>query len=175
MSRIEELLRMIDQPGRMKQFRFRQLKYTMAKTFAPKIKTLAEQLGTVSITIAQPAVASTARRPGESEAAYRARLARERRPPTPVPTKPTKPTVYLDADERTNRILMIGLEEQLDIVDNLIDALDVAQQDLRALKLYRIKYVSAEEVKRKLEELGIIGRHEAAPGRPSIPTTSAKR
>jgi len=36
MTRIEELLQMIDKPGEPKQFRFRQLKYTMAKTLAPK-------------------------------------------------------------------------------------------------------------------------------------------
>ncbi len=74
----------------------------------------------------------------------------------PKQPEPTKPTVFLDADERTNRILMIGLDKQLDEVEELIDTLDVAQQDLRTLKLYEIKYVDAEEAKRKLEELDII-------------------
>jgi general secretion pathway protein D len=66
--------------------------------------------------------------------------------------------VYLDADERTNRILMIGAEDQLRTVEGLIDALDVEQQDLRTLKPYRIRHVDAEEVARKLHELGIISR-----------------
>ena len=74
-----------------------------------------------------------------------------------MPQEP-KPGVYLDADERTNRILMIGEEEQLATVEDLVDALDVAQQELRALQLYRIKHVDAEEVARKLQELGIIHR-----------------
>ncbi|MHC4518143.1 MAG: type II secretion system protein GspD, partial [Planctomycetota bacterium] len=69
-----------------------------------------------------------------------------------------KPGVYLDADERTNRILMIGVGEQLGLVDDLVDALDVEQQDLRSMKLYRIRHVDAEEVRTKLEELGIITR-----------------
>ncbi|MHC4170152.1 MAG: secretin N-terminal domain-containing protein, partial [Planctomycetota bacterium] len=69
---------------------------------------------------------------------------------------PEKPTVYLDSDERTNRILMIGLSEQLDEVEELIDTLDVAQQDLRTLELYRLEHVDAGEVRSKLEELGII-------------------
>jgi general secretion pathway protein D len=43
------------------------------------------------------------------------------------------------------------------IVDDLISALDVEQQDLRALRLYDIQYVGAEEVRDKLIELGIIG------------------
>jgi general secretion pathway protein D len=64
--------------------------------------------------------------------------------------------VYLDFDERTNRILMIGLKSELDIVEELVNVLDVAQQDLRSLRLYEIQHVGAEEVKEKLAELGII-------------------
>ena len=164
MPRIEELLEMIDKPGEAKKFRFRQLKYTMAKTLAPKIKELAEQLGTISITIAAaPPETPTPTRPPR----------RIRRPaPTPAPPEApaAKPTVYLDADERTNRILMIGLVDQLAVVDDLIDTLDVEQQDLRTLRLYEIQYVGAEEVSEKLEELGIISA-----GRPTTRTAARAR
>jgi general secretion pathway protein D len=51
---------------------------------------------------------------------------------------------------------MIGTREQLDEVEELIDTLDVAQQDLRTLKLYKMKHVDAEEARRKLEDLRII-------------------
>jgi type II secretory pathway component GspD/PulD (secretin) len=178
MARVEELLEMVDQPGEPKQFRFRQLKYTMATTLAPKIKTLSEQLGTVSVTIAAPTPAQPP-----------ARRRRGRREPTPTPAAPSataaaKTGVYLDADERTNRILMIGLEEQLIVVESLIDTLDVAQQDLRTLRLYDIQHVGAEEVVRKLQELGIIGGvttgrittgAKAAPGRgPAAPAAAAE-
>ena len=171
MERIEALLKMIDKPGEKKQFRSRTLQYTMAQTLTAKVKTLAEQLGTVSITVAVPTPTTPARPtvPG-------------RRTPTPprAPTRPTTPaaapaksTVYLDADERTNRILMIGIEEQLAVVDKLIDALDVEQQILRTLRLYEIQYVDAEEVRVKLGELGIIsgGRTSAASSRTTIRTT----
>ncbi len=164
MGRIEELLQVIDKPGEPKQFRFRQLKYTMAKTLAPKVKTLVEELGTISVTIAQP--------PPPSRRGRRA-------PAKPAPKpQPTKPTVYLDADERTNRILMIGFENELAVVDELIDTLDVEQQDLRALRLYDIQHVDAQEVKNKLQELGIIGGERGVPfarrapakaGRPAAP------
>ena len=162
MARIEELLRMIDKPGAPRQFRFRQLKYTMAKTLAPKVKTLVEQMGTISITIARSAArpAQVTRRQGESTAAFRRRQATAQRAAqrgAPAPAEAAKPTVYLDADERTNRVLMIGHEDELDIVEELIDTLDVAQQDLRVLRLYGIQHVGAEEVKTKLAELGIIG------------------
>jgi len=164
MPRIQALLDMVDKPGEPKQFRFRQLQYTMAQTLAPKIQTLEEQLGTVSITIAAVAPAAPSRRkPGETTARYLARrraeaaaIARRKAVLSAAPAEPAKPTVYLDADERTNRILMIGLDEQLDAVEELIDTLDVAQQDLRTLRLYKIVHVDAEEAKKKLEELGII-------------------
>jgi len=176
MPRIAQLLEMVDKPGEPKKFRFRQLQYTMAQTLAPKIQTLAEQLGTVSITIGEvPATTAppvSPQRSGETAAQYQLRLRREAAARSAVRTTPTapqtitpgesvQPTVYLDADERTNRILMIGLEEQLAVVDELIDTLDVAQQDLRTLQLYKIEHVDAEGVKKKLEELGIIGASQA--------------
>jgi len=170
MPRVERLLKMIDVPGRPKAFKFRPLKYTMATALAPKIKALAEQLGTVSITVGAMSSPSAApsvsgRMPGEATAAYAARLQQERaaagargQPSTARPSgSAAQQGVYLDADERTNRILMIGFEEQVSAVEELIDALDVAQTDLRTLKLYKIEHVDAEQVQRKLQELGIIG------------------
>jgi general secretion pathway protein D len=159
MGRVEQLLEMIDKPGKPRKFKFRQLRYTMARTLAPKIETLAEQMGTVSITISEPEQPTVrpgmtaAQRRAAELAARRAREARARQ----QQAEPAQPSVYLDADERTNRILMIGLEEQIGLVDELIDALDVEQQDLRTLKLYKIEHMDAEEVKKKLQELEIIG------------------
>lgn len=153
MNRVEQLLDVVDKPGTPKQFKFRQLKYTMASTLAPKIKALVEQLGDMSIAIAATPAATTPQQP--------------RRPPVrqPTPAQPTpaassgsvKSSIYLDSDERTNRILMIGQEEELAVVEKLIDTLDIAQQDIRSLRVYEIQHVDAEEVRKKLEELGIIG------------------
>jgi len=171
MGRIEHLLAMVDKPGKPREFKFRQLKYTMAKTLAEKVQALAEQLESVTVTVAQQSSTTTptTKIPGESEAAYRTRVARlkaaqaARQRATASRAAATKPEeqkagVYLDADERTNRILMIGAAEQLEVVEDLVDALDVEQQDLRSLKLYRIRQVDAEEVAKKLQELGIISR-----------------
>jgi type II secretory pathway component GspD/PulD (secretin) len=177
MTRIEDLLDLVDQPGVPRRFRYRQLRYTMAKTLADKVKALAEQLENVSVTIGTSSDAADmptpAKQPGESDVAYRTRLAQIRAAQTAARAQAAsrgqtgqapKPGVYLDADERTNRILMIGEDEQLTTVEELVDALDIAQQDLQALQLYRIKHVDAEEVARKLQELGIIRK---------IPETSA--
>jgi type II secretory pathway component GspD/PulD (secretin) len=155
MARIEELLGVVDKPGPPKKFEFRQLEYTQAKALAPKVKTLAEQLGTITVTVAAAAAV-----PAPSGRPPRGRPPPRPRAPAPV-AKPAKPSVYLDADERTNRIMMIGLEDQLKIVNKLIDTLDVEQQDLRSLHSYYIKYVDAMEVRDKLAELGIIGAARA--------------
>jgi len=192
MPRVDRLIEMIDKPGEPKKFTFRQLQYTMAKTLAQKVKTLAEQLGTVSITIPELAAEEytpSPRAPNEADQAYNLRIAREKalwaarraqaQPPgqpgaarAPQP-EPVTPTVYLDADERTNRILMIGLQDQLKDVEDLISALDVEQQDLRTLQLYRIEHVGAEEVKNKLAELGIISPSQTAASQ-RITTTATK-
>jgi len=147
MQRIEELLKMVDLPGRPREFRFRQLQYTIASNLAPKVKALAEQLGTVSVSVS-------------AKAAAPARPTRGRPTPPKPPAKsagtPRKDGVYLDTDDRTNRILMIGLDEDIEVVNELIDALDVQQQDLRTIRQYEIRNVGAEEVQDKLGELGII-------------------
>lgn len=168
MARIQRLLEMVDRPGVPRKFKYRQLRYTMAKALAEKVKALAEQMESVTVTVgtADETPATPTKLPNETEAAYRTRLTAARaaeaarRAQALSRGQPAqqegKQGVYLDADERTNRILMIGEEDQLAMVEELVDELDVAQQDLRALQLYRMKYVDAEEVARKLQELGII-------------------
>lgn len=166
MTRIEQLLTMVDRPGEPRKFRFRQLRYTMAMNLAEKVKALAEQLESVSVTVGIDDSSATPQQlPGESQVAYRQRLARLRAQQQQQARRTTADDaaeatrrlgVYLDADERTNRILMIGVKRQLDLVEDLIDSLDVEQQDLRSMKLYRVRNVEAEEVRGKLRELGII-------------------
>ncbi len=172
MDRADRAIEMIDKPGRPKVFKFRQLKYTMAKVLAPKVKSLVEQMGDIAITIG----ATTTAQPGGRPVSSRVRPV-PGQPPAAVPPQPGapatpeaaggKPSVYLDADERTNRVLMIGHEAELTVVDGLIDALDVEQQDLRALRVYEIQNVDAEEVRTKLVELGIVtgGTGRAGEGR----------
>ncbi|MGA2093549.1 MAG: secretin N-terminal domain-containing protein, partial [Sedimentisphaerales bacterium] len=155
MNRIEQLLEVVDKPGKPKQFKFRQLRYTMAKTLAPKIKGLIDQLGDISAVVATSATPAQPM-PRRGERPPIARPPVNVAQPAGTPSS-AKTSIYLDADERTNRILMIGNVDELAIVDNLIDSLDVAQQDLRTLRVYEIQHVDAEEVRKKLEALGIVG------------------
>jgi type II secretory pathway component GspD/PulD (secretin) len=79
MERIERLLQLIDRPGEPREFKYRQLRYTMAKTLAQKVKALAEQLESVTVTVAEAESTPTVtRQPNESDAAYRTRLAQIR-------------------------------------------------------------------------------------------------
>jgi len=152
MPKIEELLAVVDRPGEDRTFKFVKLRYTMAKNLAPKLKDLAEQLGAVSVSMSSAVTTPTTptpTRPGVP------------RTPIPRPTVVTaqtaaKPGVYLDYDERTNRLLIVGRPEEIDLIEQLISDLDVAQQDLRTLKQYTIQNVDTSEVLTTLKELGII-------------------
>ena len=187
MPRIEALLDMVDQPGDPKVFRSRSLDYTMARNLTDKVRVLAEQLSNIEISVSSSAptgstteLAIPPKRANETTAAYNRRVSVARnaaaarrnaasRTSTSTPS-PARDDVYLDADERTNSILMIGREEQLAIVQDLIDTLDVEQQDPRMPMVYEISNVDAEEIRRKFEELGIINqrlssRYETGGGR----------
>ncbi|MEN6383715.1 MAG: secretin N-terminal domain-containing protein [Phycisphaerales bacterium] len=156
MQRIEDLLKLVDVPGPPKDFKLRVLKYTLAESLVPKIKALAEQLGTVEITIGATS-AETAPMPG--------RITRPApRPVTqPIPGQSTTATgettakgVYIDFDKRTNRVLMIGLDSDLKSVDKIIDSLDVPQQDLRTIREYEIQFIDITKIVEALQQLNII-------------------
>jgi general secretion pathway protein D len=174
MPRIEALLDMVDQPGEPKVFRSRGLNYTMARNLTDKVRVLAEKLSNIEVSVSSSVRSDTGaltiprKRATESTAAYNRRLAVARnaaaakrnaaiRTGSSQPSQ-AKENVYLDADERTNSILMIGREEKLAIVQDLIDTLDVEQKDPRTPLAYEIKNVDAEEIRNKFQELGIIGR-----------------
>lgn len=146
MARIEQLVDMADRPGKPREFRFRQLTYTMAATVSRKLSALATELEGISINsgMANPGAPSQRNpQPGGQAGAGKSAAGT---------------TVYLDTDDRTNRILMIGPCEQLETVEGLIDALDVPQQDLRTLHVYEIKQTTAQAALDKLKQLGVIDK-----------------
>ena len=174
MGRITSLLDIIDIPGVKRDFRFRELKYTLAENIVPKVETLAEQLGDVEITVssqAGPAPTPTTTRD------ERGRLIRT--PATAagssssIATGQGKRGVFLDFDERTNRILMIGETEELETVMGLIDSFDVPQLDLRELKQYELEHIDATEAQDMLFELGVISQGSNKTGSSSRQRTVA--
>ncbi|MBM4029189.1 MAG: hypothetical protein FJ280_27895, partial [Planctomycetes bacterium] len=155
MARIERLLSMVDRPGRPKEFRFRQLKYTMAHTLTKRVETLVAELRTLPTTIAPVEPKPAAPLLAVSAPPLAAPLPKPK-PPFDAPAATDRPAVYLDADERTNRILMIGPPEQLALVEEVIDALDMAQHDPRILRTYGITHLNAADARNKLDELGVV-------------------
>jgi len=149
MQRIEDLLTLVDVPGPPKEFKLRILKYTLAESLVPKVKALAEQLGTVDITIGTTAPAAAPPSRGR-------RRTPAKPTPAPSPEAAKKTGVFIDFDKRTNRVLMIGLAEEVKAVNQIIDSLDVPQQDLRVISEYEIQYVDIEKIVAALKELGII-------------------
>ncbi len=149
-QRIEDLLAIVDVPGPPKEFKLRILNYTLAESLVPKIQALAEQLGTVNITVGTTTPTPT---PAPTPRAVRARQPVQAQPPQ---TADTGKKVYIDFDKRTNRILMIGLANEIAAVEQIIDSLDVPQQDLRIVREYEIQYVDTDKIVEALKEFGII-------------------
>jgi type II secretory pathway component GspD/PulD (secretin) len=65
---------------------------------------------------------------------------------------------FIHPDERTNRMLVIGAVDQIEQVKKLQGLLDIPPHEYERLilKVYRPQFVEAEEVRRILEDLGII-------------------
>ncbi len=144
MNRVEQLVEMIDRPGDPIECRFRRLDYTAAAPLVAKIRTLAQELEGIAVT----ATSGTRITPGQPVVAAA--------PKPPAKTKTGRP-VYLDIDERTNRILMIGYKEELTVIEQLVDTLDIAQADPRYPHIYNIKNIHAEQAFEKLQKLEVLG------------------
>jgi type II secretory pathway component GspD/PulD (secretin) len=172
MAKMEEILAMIDIKGQEKQFLSRKLEYVVPSVLAAKLLTLVEELGTISITVNQQPTTPTIPTTVPRTTTTTSRTIPTRAIPTaPTAAKtPAGPSVFLDTDDRTNRILIIGLESDIETVNMLIDSLDVEKSGLKSVKEYMIQYVEATDVLDTLTELGIIG---ASSSRSSMYSRSA--
>ena len=161
MERIREALDMIDVAGEAKEFEYRQLEYMQATELVEKLKKLVTEMEGVSLEVSSSTPA----------APVKTRSVRTRDPKTgrtitkQVPINTASPAggsaqaqkdgVFIDVDERTNRVLMIGKRGDLDTLNQLIDTLDVPQQDLKYVREYVIQHVEAVEVVNVMNELGL--------------------
>lgn len=169
MPRIEEVLKMIDVAGEEKVFKYYTLKYMQAADLVDKLKDLVSKMEGVSMQVGDGKTGAATTTPTR----YTTQRVRNpqtgrietKRVPVPMPNQPGQAaaaagatndeTVFIDTDERTNRILMIGTESQIEIINQLIETLDVPQSDLKFVKEYVIQNVEAAEVVNVLNELGL--------------------
>ncbi|MBM4104347.1 MAG: hypothetical protein FJ263_09940, partial [Planctomycetes bacterium] len=162
MDKIEKVIQILDVPGVPKTYTYRSLQYMQAADLIPRLQKLAAQMENLSITV------GTSSAPSVPAAGAGALPRIDPRTGQPIPMSVPQPSatpqsaaqqaqsVFLEADERTNRILMIGSADQLKTINTLIDSLDVRQYNLRYVKEYEIKYVDATEVINVLNELSLV-------------------
>jgi type II secretory pathway component GspD/PulD (secretin) len=186
MGRIEEILKLVDVKGKARRFISRKLEYVLPSEMATKVLAIAQQMGTISVTVSQevttaPVAPMPPAAPGTPQPG---RAVPTVRPPTPVrmpmPAGKTGSDtgVYLDTDDRTNRILIVGIEEDIETVNMIIDSLDVERYGLKTVKEYPMQYVEATDVLETLYELGVISsqptsRTSALPSRMGATTRTA--
>lgn len=128
LERVEQLVRMIDQPGEARFFKIRTLRYTVVENLSQQIQTLAGQLQDLPVVISGPVNP----KPGSGSS--------DRESPSNL-----KKAVYLDTDVRTNRIITIGSKPQLDLIEKLIIALDVPLNDQRQMRPYHLGHIQTNQ------------------------------
>jgi type II secretory pathway component GspD/PulD (secretin) len=154
MDRIERLVGMLDTPGRPRVFRSRQLRYTSAKDMAEKLTQLARQIeGTYEQTTQEE------KRPF-SELLKSSKTA-ETAATSSISTTPSRP--YIEPDQRTNRLLIIGQLHQIATIEALIDQLDLSAPDTHRLAIYPVKNIEASKAASKLNQLGLTKAWQPAP------------
>lgn len=170
MERIRQLLEMVDVEGKKKRVEERFIKFYKASEIAPKVEAMSSHLGTVSISISAagpspatitPPPAAPGTTPSAAAAAAAAAAAERARQAAAAAAKGSgaaapEDQVRLETDDRTNRLFIIGTDENIKIVNQLIDSLDVPQKSIRTIKEYKIQYIDTEEVTNTLFELGVI-------------------
>ncbi len=75
---------------------------------------------------------------------------------TKVTVEPETPP-FIDVDERTNRLILIGEGDDLDELEELIAILDVERKDFQEIRFYDLTYLSAEDALASLMDLGLAG------------------
>ncbi|MHA1543712.1 MAG: secretin N-terminal domain-containing protein, partial [Alphaproteobacteria bacterium] len=173
-SRLLDIIALVDKPGPMRRLEILQPQYLLAKQVQGQIDSLLNALNAQSATIAAPT-------PPAPKPAPRG----VRRPSKPKqPTKPTatskisKPTFLVD--DRTNRLFVIGTDEQIEQVEHLLSLFDVPQPgpEIKLVPV-TVEYVTASEVMGQISKLIQVLNEETtitprAPS-PPMPATKGKR
>jgi type II secretory pathway component GspD/PulD (secretin)/regulator of replication initiation timing len=174
MDQIQKVLDMIDVAGEKKEYEFRTLKYMKPSEVIPKLQELAKQLVGVSLQISTPATTAPKTRSVTTRDPKTGRTTAKQVPITTTKPaaaqKPQADAIFIDTDDRTNRILMAGKADQIVLVNELIDALDVPRYDLKIVREYIVENIEAAEVVDVLNELDLASVSVAAPSSRTTPT-----
>ncbi|MBN2584557.1 MAG: hypothetical protein JXL80_15955 [Planctomycetes bacterium] len=141
LDQLRPLIKMMDVKPTEVEVRIIELKYTRAPDMAVKLNNVLAARGT-----AKTRTVPTTQRVGNTT-----RIVWQR-----VPAEQDQPP-FIDVDERTNRLVLIGASEEIDKLEEIITIYDVPRKELQVIELYRPIYLSAEDVARAIQELKIGG------------------
>ncbi len=155
--------------------------YVLADEVAPKIKDLLEALS--EQTDGKGLAGQGQERARRPEATRRPGTGRQEGQARPEPTRRAAETAtsveveegpFILVDERTNRLMVVGSEEQIDQVKHLLALLDVVGGPEINLVQIEIKNVIADEIADQLEQLmEALSEQEVAEGTPTVSRSGA--
>ena len=158
MEQLRPLIKLIDVPPTRIEVRIIELKYTRAPDMANKLNNI----------LAARVKQKTRTVPVRTTVGTTTRITWQR-----VPAQEEEPP-FIDVDERTNRLILIGTPEDLDGLQEILTIYDVPMILFQVVKQYHLKYLVASDAMRAIQELGVGGmQFTAAPAR--RPTTTRRR
>ena len=152
MPRLLDMIELIDQPGPAKKLVPFELYHVTAKEIHGQLNELLKSLAEEGLLGPEEPVVQPGKSPPPKQPARPSRRTPKEAPAATIQPTARGPRVLLD--ERTDRFLVIGTDDQIDKVAELIGLLDVAVPGVE-IKLvpFGMEYVSAEKVQPKVAEL----------------------
>jgi type II secretory pathway component GspD/PulD (secretin) len=84
---------------------------------------------------------------------------------------PPEPQPFIDVNERNNALVLMGSENDVAYLDDLIPIYDVPIKDSQEIKIYELTYLAAADAMKSLQDLGLVGL-ELTPGATRRPTAT---
>ncbi|MBN2210319.1 MAG: hypothetical protein JW709_02880 [Sedimentisphaerales bacterium] len=152
MPRLLELIDLLDQPGPPRRLEVTEVTYIVAADAATQLQNLIRDLGEYTATVSKAPVPSR-RQIG------RPTTRTGPRPPTPQPqpeqaqVTPEAAGPVIHVDERTNRLFIIGTDEQIEQTKQLLTLLDVKVKDPVLIRAFVMKEVMPSDIGQQIISL----------------------
>lgn len=161
MEMLRQLVKLVDVPQKKVVTRILKLEYTKAPDIAYKLANYLQVLN-------QPRQKVI---PVRTVTPAGVRMNYTQRPATP------ELTPFVEVDERTNRLFLYGLSEDLEELQTLVLELDVERVDIQEVMAYPLTYLVASDALISLQDLGYVeaGTTAARPRTTTRPTTGGVR
>jgi len=150
--RLLDILALVDVPGPERRLEIMAPRYITANDARNQIDVLLNALSEQQATMSQAVPGKAPVRPQIPKRPIRPPARKPTRPQTPTVAKLNKPTLL--EDKRSDRLLVIGTEEQIEEVRHLLSLFDTPLPSSKIkLEPIRVEYVSASEVIKQIDSL----------------------